>query len=70
MQIVSQLPDALVEEVKQYISLENQSEALVKIIQDWIRYKKIQELKGLRGQIQFEGDLTELRNMDKQNGFD
>jgi methionine salvage enolase-phosphatase E1 len=70
MQIVSQLPDALVEEVKQYISLENQSEALVKIIQDWVRYKKIQELKQLRGKIHFEGDLTKLRDMDKQNGFD
>lgn len=64
MQVVSQLPDALVEEVKQYISLENQSEALVKIIQDWVKYKKIQELKELRGQIQFEGDLASLRDMD------
>lgn len=68
MQIVSQLPDTLVEEVKQYISLENQSEALIKIIQDWVKYKKIQELKQLRGQIKFEGDLTALRNME--NGID
>jgi len=43
---------------------------LVKIIQDWIKYKKIQKLKQLRGQIHFEGDLTSLRDMDKQNGFD
>ncbi len=64
MQVISQLPDALMEEVEQYISLENQSEALVIIIQDWIKYKKIQELKKLRGQIQFEGDLVLLREME------
>ncbi len=68
MQIVSQLPDTLVEEVKQYISLENQSDALIQIIQDWVKYKKIQEFKQLRGQIKFEGDLTALRNME--NGID
>ncbi len=41
MQTLLQLPDKLIEETSHYISLENQSEALIQIIQKWMRYKKI-----------------------------
>jgi len=69
MQTLLQIPDSLLEEVSHYISLENQSEAITKIIREWIRYKKIQELKQLRGQIKFEGDLTALREMEKHDSY-
>jgi hypothetical protein len=44
MQTLLQLPDNLVEEANRYISLDNQSEAMIVIIQEWIVYKKRQEL--------------------------
>jgi hypothetical protein len=44
MQTLLQLPDNLVEEANRYISLDNQSEAMIVIIQEWIAYKKRQEL--------------------------
>ncbi|WP_353572200.1 hypothetical protein [Candidatus Albibeggiatoa sp. nov. BB20] len=34
------LPDNLVEEMSQYIALDNKSEALATIIQEWVKYQK------------------------------
>jgi|GEM_PF-5309495 len=34
------LPDSLIEEVSQYIALDNHSEALTKVIQEWLKHKK------------------------------
>ena len=45
------------------------NEAITKIIREWIKYQKIKELKQLRGQIKFEGDLTALREMEKQGSY-
>lgn len=42
MQTLLQLPDSLVEEASHYISLDNQSEAMTVIIQEWVAYKKKQ----------------------------
>lgn len=42
MQTLLQLPDSLVEEASRYISLDNQSEAMTAIIQEWVVYKKRQ----------------------------
>ena len=61
MQAILNLPDNLITEARRYISLDNQSAAFAQIIQEWQRYKKLQELKQLRGTIMFDGDLTALR---------
>jgi hypothetical protein len=61
MQAILNLPDNLITEARRYISLDNQSAAFAQIIQEWLRYKKLQELKQLRGTIMFDGDLTALR---------
>jgi hypothetical protein len=34
------LPDNLIEEMSQYIALDNKSEALATIVQEWIKYQK------------------------------
>lgn len=44
MQTLLQLPDNLIEEASRYISLDNQSEAITVIIQEWVAYKKRQTL--------------------------
>ena len=61
MQAILNLPDNLITEARRYISLDNQSATFAQIIQEWQRYKKLQELKQLRGTIMFDGDLTALR---------
>lgn len=36
------LPDSLIEEMRHYTTLDNQSEAVANIIQEWLSYKKTQ----------------------------
>lgn len=60
------IPDALMKDLLQYAHTKKTTEAVCIAIQDWLRLKKINEIKNLQGKLSIDGHLRELRNKDKK----
>ena len=64
MRTTIKLDDSILTDLMRLTDGKNRTEAVNKALADWVKWKKIKELKAMRGKIRFEGDLTELRGRD------
>ena len=67
------LPDALVKDLMHHTHTKKTTEAVIIAIQEWLRMKKISEIKKLRGKLDIDDHLKELRQkeikkLDDMNG--
>ena len=67
------LPDALVKDLMHHTHSKKTTEAVIIAVQEWLRMKKISEIKKLRGKLTIDENLTELRQkeikkLDERNG--
>ncbi|HLB41551.1 MAG TPA: type II toxin-antitoxin system VapB family antitoxin [Gammaproteobacteria bacterium] len=67
------IPDALLKDLLQYAHTKKTTEAVTIAIREWLRLRKIGEIKKLRGSLAIDDNLQELRmreiqKLDKLNG--
>ncbi len=60
------IPDEALEDLMRYTEARTRTEAVNRVISEWVRRRKIEEFKSLRGKLTFDGDLDELRALDVQ----
>lgn len=60
------IPDEVLEDLMRYTEARTRTEAVNWVISEWVRRRKIEEFKSLRGKVWFEGDIDELRALDIQ----
>lgn len=58
------LPDELVKDLMHHTHTKKTTEAVVIAVQEWIRMKKINEIKKLRGKLDIDPTLKELRQKE------
>lgn len=58
------LPDDLIKDLLHHTHTKKTSEAITIAIQEWLRLKKINEIKKLRGKLNINHDLKELRKKE------
>lgn len=58
------IPEDMIKELQHYAHTKKTTAAVIVAIQEWIRLKKIAELKKLRGKLNITDNLVELRNQD------
>lgn len=59
------LADKLLEEVMRYTGARNRSEAIRIALKAYIRQQELQEIRAMRGTMEFDDDLYEFRALDK-----
>ncbi len=59
------IPDSLLADLMAYTHARKRTEAVNMAIEEWIRYRKIQEIKKLRGKVGIANDWRQLRDLDK-----
>lgn len=61
MRTTLDLPDELLEEARKLLGFKSKTDTVVVSLQELIRRKRIEELKGLAGKIELEFDLDHSR---------
>ena len=60
--------DIVLSDVVRMTGAKSQTEAVNIALTDWVRQKKLERLRGLRGKLDWEGNLDKLRDLDKEGG--
>lgn len=58
------IPDNILKELQHYAHTKKTTAAVIIAIQEWVRFKKITELKKLRGKLTIADNLAELRKKE------
>jgi len=58
------LPDDIVKDLMHHTHTKKTTEAVIIAIQEWLRMKKISEIKKLRGKLDIDEHLRELRQRE------
>lgn len=58
------IDDTLFADLMQLTESRSRAAAINQAVADWVRRKKIEKLKGLRGKLSFSGDLADLRRLE------
>ncbi|MGH9417004.1 MAG: type II toxin-antitoxin system VapB family antitoxin [Terriglobales bacterium] len=61
MRTTLDLPDGLLEQAQHALGLRTKTETVVMALEEAIRRQRVEQLIGRFGQLEFEGDPTELR---------
>lgn len=64
MRTTVNIPDNLINDLRRYSHTQKTTEAVNLAIKDWIRLRKIQEIKKLRGQLDITDNLDELKKAE------
>ena len=64
MRTTVNIPDNLIKDLLKYSHRKKTTDAVNCAISDWVRLRKIQELKKLRGNLDIEDNLAELKKID------
>lgn len=56
--------DAVFTELMRFTQAKTRTEAVNRALSEWVRRKKLEQLKALRGKLSFDGDLNELRQLE------
>ena len=62
------IPDHLLSDLMAYTQTTRRTEAVNAAIAEWVRYRKVQELKKLRGKVSIADDWRALRDLEKDEG--
>lgn len=60
------IPEKILNDVINRSGKRSKSSAVASALEDWVRMKKIQELRALRGTMDIKADLTAQRRLDKK----
>jgi len=64
MRISLKIDDALLQQVMQYTKAPNRSEAIRVALKAYVRRQEIEQIRAMRGTMEFDGDLAALRALD------
>lgn len=64
MRATLNIDDTLLEQVMQFTESPNRSEAVRIALKAYIRQQEIRQILAMRGTMEFDGDLAELRALD------
>ncbi|MEE2717010.1 MAG: type II toxin-antitoxin system VapB family antitoxin [SAR324 cluster bacterium] len=70
MRITINIGDHVMEEVMAVSHSQTKTAAVNEALKDWVRLQKLQRLRELRGRLNWEGDLRELRNLEMDTEYD
>ena len=58
------IPDNILKELQYYTDTKKTTSAVIIAIQEWVRFKKMAELKKLRGKLIINNNLASLRRKE------
>ncbi len=58
------IDDAIFTDLMRFTQAKSRTEAINRALSEWIRRKKIEKLKSLRGKLDFSGDVEDLRQLE------
>jgi Arc/MetJ family transcription regulator len=64
MRTTINIEDEVIRDLMQFTSAKTRTEAVNRAIVEWVRLKRIDELRAKRGKIAWEGDLDEMRALE------
>ena len=65
MRITINIGDQIMEEVMTVTRSQTKTTAVNEALKDWVRLRKLQQLRELRGRLNWEGNLRELRKLEQ-----
>lgn len=64
MRTTVNVEENILQDLMQYTKAKTRTEAVNRAIAEWVRLKRIDELRAKRGKIQWEGDLDDVRALE------
>ena len=64
MRTTINVDDRIIRDLMRYTDAQTKTEAVNKAIAEWVRRKRIDEFRALRGNIHWEGNLEEIRTLE------
>ena len=64
MRTTLNIDDSIIRDLMRYTDARTKTEAVNKAIAEWVRRKRIDEFRALRGNIRWEGNLEEMRTLE------
>ena len=58
------IDDAIFGELMRFTQAKTRTEAINRALSEWVRRKKIEKLKALRGKIRFDAGVDDLRRLE------
>ena len=58
------IDDAIFGELMRFTEAKTRTEAINRALSEWVRRKKIEKLKAMRGKIRFDAELDDLRRLE------
>ena len=65
MRITINIGDQIMEEVMSVTHSQTKTTVVNEALKDWVRLRKLQQLRELRGRLNWEGNLRELRKLER-----
>ena len=60
------IPDEVLTDLMRFSEAKTRTEAVNRAIAEWVRLRKIQELRSLRGKLSFDGEIEEVRRAETE----
>jgi len=64
MRTTINVEENILQDLMQYTEAKTRTEAVNRAIAEWVRLKRIDELRAKRGKIQWEGNLDDIRALE------
>jgi Arc/MetJ family transcription regulator len=58
------IPDEVLEDLMSFTEASTRTEAVNRAVVEWVRLRKIQGIRSLRGKLSFDRDIEEIRRAD------
>ena len=58
------IDDAVFRELMRFTEAKSRAEAIHQALTEWIRRKKIEKLKALRGKVEIQGEIEDFRQLE------
>lgn len=58
------IPDEVLEDLMSFTDASTRTEAVNRAVSEWVRLRKIQEIRSLRGRLRFDRGIEEIRRAD------
>jgi Arc/MetJ family transcription regulator len=58
------IPDEVLEDLMRFSGVKTRTAAVNHAVVEWVRRQKIEELRSLRGKVEFDGPLENVRHAD------
>lgn len=58
------IPDEVLEDLMSFTDASTRTEAVNRAVSEWVRLRKIQEIRSLRGRLRFDRGIEDIRQAD------